>query len=77
MTPRVGFLGTGWIGRHRMQAMIDSGAIRAAAVCDPSAECRDAAMQLAPDAEPVGTLDAMLDMGLDGVVIAAPSALHA
>lgn len=77
MTPRVGFLGTGWIGRHRMQAMIDSGAIRAAAVCDPSPECRDAAMQLAPDAEPVGTLDAMLDMGLDGVVIATPSALHA
>ncbi|HEU4961191.1 MAG TPA: Gfo/Idh/MocA family oxidoreductase [Sphingomonas sp.] len=77
MSPRVGFLGTGWIGRHRMQAMLDSGAITAAAICDPSPECRDEAAKLAPDAAQVETLDAMLDMGLDGVVIATPSALHA
>lgn len=77
MSPRVGFLGTGWIGRHRMQAMLDSGTITAAAICDPSPECREAAAKLAPDAAQVETLDAMLDMGLDGIVIATPSALHA
>ena len=27
--PRVGFLGTGWTGRHRMAAMVDSGAVEA------------------------------------------------
>ena len=77
MSPRVGFLGTGWIGRHRMQAMLDGGAVEAAAICDPSPECREEAAKLAPDAARVETLEAMLDMGLDGVVIATPSALHA
>jgi predicted dehydrogenase len=77
MSPHVGFLGTGWIGRHRMQAMIDSGAIEAAAICDPSPNCRSEAAAAAPGAAIVDSLDAMLDMGLDGVVIATPSALHA
>ncbi|MGN6377307.1 MAG: Gfo/Idh/MocA family protein [Sphingomonas sp.] len=77
MSPRVGFLGTGWIGRHRMEAMIASGAIEAAAICDPSDVCRSEAAKAAPGAAIVDSLDAMLDMGLDGVVIATPSALHA
>jgi predicted dehydrogenase len=75
--PRVGFLGTGWIGRHRMAAMIAAGAIEAAAICDSSAECADAAAELAPRAERFGSLSGMLANGLDGVVIATPSALHA
>jgi predicted dehydrogenase len=74
--PRVGFLGTGWIGRHRMEAMLATGEIEAAAICDPSAECAADAAALAPRAEQVDTLDAMLALGLDGVVIATPSALH-
>jgi predicted dehydrogenase len=77
MKPRVGFLGTGWIGRHRMQAMLDDGGIEAAAVCDPSPECRDEAAKLAPEAAQVETHEALLGLGLDGVVIATPSALHA
>ena len=75
--PRIGFLGTGWIGRHRMEAMIASGAIVPAALCDPSPECLAAARQIAPAAESASSLEAMLDMGLDGLVIATPSALHA
>ena len=75
--PRVGFLGTGWIGRHRMEAMLATGGLEAAAIADPSAEMRDAALALAPDARIVDGLDAMLAMRLDGVVIATPSALHA
>ena len=77
MKPRVGFLGTGWIGRHRMDAMIGSGAIDAVAICDPSGACVAEARKAAPDAAIVDSLDAMLDMGVDGVVIATPSALHA
>lgn len=75
--PRVGFLGTGWIGRHRMQAMVDTGLIRAAAIADPSAEMVEAARAVAPDAAVVQSLDQMLALDLDGVVIATPSALHA
>jgi len=75
--PRIGFLGVGWIGRHRMEAALATGAIEAVAVADPSAENLSAALALAPDATPVSDLDAMLAMGLDGVVIASPSALHA
>ncbi|WP_271300531.1 Gfo/Idh/MocA family protein [Sphingomonas sp. CV7422] len=75
--PRVGFLGTGWIGRHRMAAMAETGAIEVAAICDPSADCVAEARAVAPEAAVVESLDAMLSLGLDGVVIATPSALHA
>lgn len=75
--PRVGFLGVGWIGRHRMEAILRTGAVEAAAIADPSQECADAALKLAPDAKLVGGLDDMLALGLDGIVIATPSALHA
>ena len=77
MKPRVGFLGTGWIGRHRMEAMLATGAVEAVAVCDPSNECAAEAAKLAPDARQVGSLEEMLALDIDGVVIATPSALHA
>ena len=75
--PRVGFLGTGWIGRHRMAAMVATGAIEAVAICDPSEECRAEAAADARHAAVVADLDDMLALGLDGVAIATPSALHA
>src|SRR5690606_20765238 len=75
--PRVGFLGTGWIGRHRMEAMIATGVIEPFALSDPSTECAAKAAKLAPGAAILPTLEAMLDHGLDGLVIATPSALHA
>lgn len=75
--PRIGFLGTGWIGRHRMGAMIADGAVQAAAVSDPSPGMVAEALSLAPDAQAVESLDALLGLDLDGIVIATPSALHA
>jgi predicted dehydrogenase len=63
--PRLGFLGVGWIGRHRMRALAESGAVEVAAIADPAV----------PDA--LGSLDELLERDLDGVVIATPSALHA
>jgi predicted dehydrogenase len=75
--PALGFLGVGWIGRHRMEAIAKSGFGRVAAVADTSAEMIDAARQTAPDAQVAEGLDAMLEMGLDGIVIATPSAMHA
>ena len=74
--PRVGFLGVGWIGRNRMDAMIATGAIEAAAVCDPNAGMAAEAARIA-GAPVADSFEAMLDLGLDGIVIASPSALHA
>lgn len=75
--PRVGFLGVGWIGRHRMEAMLASGAVEAVAVADPSDGMVDDALRLAPGAERVADLEALLALDLDGLVIATPSAQHA
>lgn len=66
-TVRLGFLGVGWIGRNRMEAIARSGVAEIAAIADPS-----------PDAgAPCATLDELLEQELDGIVIATPSALHA
>jgi predicted dehydrogenase len=75
--PRIGFLGLGWIGQHRMQALLEADACEVAGVADPSDEARVRAQQAAPDAAVVGSLDELLDLDLDGAVIATPSALHA
>jgi predicted dehydrogenase len=75
--PRIGFLGTGWIGRHRMEAILATGLVEAVAIADPSPEMVAQAQALAPEAAVVDGLGAMLALGVDGVVIATPSALHA
>ena len=75
--PRVGFLGVGWIGRHRMQAIVDTGAVEVAGIADASPEMAAEAGKLAPQARVVASLDELLDLRLDGLVIATPSALHA
>jgi predicted dehydrogenase len=75
--PRVGFLGVGWIGRHRMAAMLETGAVEAAAFADPSPDMAEEARALAPLAVAADGLDELLKLGLDGLVIATPSALHA
>jgi predicted dehydrogenase len=75
--PRLGFLGVGWIGRHRLEAVARSGAATVAAIADPSAEAARAAAACAPDAALGSSLDDLLALPLDGVVVATPSALHA
>src|SRR4051812_39051484 len=75
--PRLGFLGVGWIGRHRMEAMLATGAVEAAAIADPSPEIAEEALKCAPGARIVDGLEGLLAEGVDGIVIATPSALHA
>jgi predicted dehydrogenase len=75
--PRLGFLGVGWIGRHRMEAIAATGEVEIVGVCEPVEELRGAALELAPAAESHASLDSLLRAGVDGVVIATPSALHA
>ena len=75
--PRLGFLGVGWIGRSRLEAIAADDAADIVAVADPSDECVARARACAPGADAVPSLDALLDLEPDGVVIATPSALHA
>jgi predicted dehydrogenase len=75
--PRLGFLGLGWIGRHRLQSLVDERACEVAVLADSSVEARAAAQAIAPGAATAATLDELLAHDLDGVVIATPSALHA
>jgi len=75
--PRIGFLGVGWIGRHRMEAILATSAVEAVGIADPSTEMAAGAQGLAPGATLAPDLESLLDLGLDGLVIATPSALHA
>jgi predicted dehydrogenase len=47
------------------------------AVADPACEAAEAAAADAPGCAATDSLDALLELGVDGVVIATPSALHA
>lgn len=72
---KLGFLGVGWIGRDRMRAIVDSGLADAALVADASPDvAREAAEEVGAQ---VVSPQELLAAGLDGVVIATPSALHA
>jgi len=62
---RLGFLGVGWIGQSRLDAIVASGHAEVGAIADPAL----------PDA--LDSLDDLLEEDLDGIVIATPSALHA
>jgi predicted dehydrogenase len=63
--PRLGFLGLGWIGRSRLEAIEADGAAEIGPIADPAL----------PDA--LDSLDELLERELDGIVIATPSAFHA
>lgn len=75
--PRLGFLGVGWIGRNRLAAIARSDMAEIAAVADCAPGMLDDARAVAPAAVCERSLDALLAMPLDGLVIATPSALHA
>jgi predicted dehydrogenase len=75
--PRLGFLGVGWIGRNRMEAIVRSGNAEVAAIVDAAPEVARKALESAPGARVVAGFSALLEEDLDGIVIATPSALHA
>ena len=73
--PRVGFVGLGWIGRKRLDALADE--IEVAALVDNDTHRLNAASTSYPDAIATKDLERMLGEDLDGVVIATPNGLHA
>lgn len=74
--PRLGFLGVGWIGLNRMEAIARSDLTEIAGICDTSDQVRERGLAMAPHALAARCLDELLDLDLDGLVIATPSAQH-
>jgi predicted dehydrogenase len=78
--PRLGFLGLGWIGTQRMKALATTDLAEIVALADDSPKALDTASELAPRSRSFQSLEELLGAdlgGLDGLVIATPSALHA
>jgi predicted dehydrogenase len=57
--------------------MLATGKAEAIAICDPNPDMAGEGQKLAPEAALVSSLDELLALAPDGVVIATPSALHA
>ena len=76
--PRLAFLGVGWIGRNRMEAIAGSSLAQVSAIADADIANSHAAAAGFPDATVFeGYKDILADPSIDGIVIATPSALHA
>jgi predicted dehydrogenase len=75
--PKLGFLGVGWIGLHRMEAIANAHVAEVAAVVDTSDTAWAEAQKAAPGCERAGSFEELLQADLDGIVIATPSAFHA
>jgi predicted dehydrogenase len=76
--PRLGFIGTGWIGRMRMEALLNEHIADCCTVYDPSPTAATEAAALQHGIRVSKSLtDILAQDDLDGVVIATPSALHA
>ncbi len=81
MTPRLAFVGLGWIGAMRLEAVAAAGLAEVAALCEPATQRLEETARTYPGAksfsDPGAMLDQAGDLGLDGVVIATPNSLHA
>jgi predicted dehydrogenase len=75
--PRLGFLGVGWIGAQRLEAVRDAGAAEVIALADADPARAAAVAGASGPARVCGDLDGLLAQELDGVVIATPTAQHA
>jgi predicted dehydrogenase len=76
--PQLGFLGLGWIGRNRMEAISQSGLADIRLLADPHHESALEAQKAVPGSQIAESLDDLIrNPGLDGIIIATPSALHA
>jgi predicted dehydrogenase len=75
--PKLGFLGVGWIGRNRLEAIAKAGVAEIVAAADTVAENKNAVLDTSPAARLENSLEALLRSETDAIVIATPSALHA
>jgi predicted dehydrogenase len=75
--PRLGFIGLGWIGLHRLAAIARADVAEIVALVDPIEQTLATAAKHASNALHFTSARAILDLDLDGIVIATPSAQHA
>lgn len=74
--PRLGFVGVGWIGYKRLEAIAQSDLADIVAIADPVLEAVEKSAELAPRAARGRSIDDVLSADIDGIVIATPSAQH-
>lgn len=75
--PRLGFVGLGWIGRARLESVVQARVAEICALHDVTPAMVNEARELAPKASVCGSFEELLDQDLDGVVIATPNRFHA
>jgi predicted dehydrogenase len=75
--PRLGFVGLGWIGRNRLQSIVQADVAEVAAVHDVQADAVAEGLKLSPDAVVFSAFEELLKDDLDGLVIATPNCFHA
>ncbi|HET7361483.1 MAG TPA: Gfo/Idh/MocA family oxidoreductase, partial [Salinimicrobium sp.] len=74
----LGFIGVGWIGRNRMQAILQHIKTGKIALTEPAEENAEQALKDAGKGVLVDSPEEICEApDLDGIVIATPSALHA
>jgi predicted dehydrogenase len=74
---RLGFLGLGWIGRKRLDAVAAASEVEIAALADLDSERLREATAAFPGSVQAADVAGLLQCDLDGVVIATPNACHA
>ena len=79
--PRLGFVGLGWIGAMRLEALAGAGAAEVAALCDAVPGRLESIARAHPGARCFESFEELVarsgDLQLDGLVIATPSSFHA
>jgi predicted dehydrogenase len=75
--PRLGFVGLGWIGRNRLESVVNAHVAEICALHDVTPAAVKEAQKLAPKAAVLSSFQELLNQDLDGVVIATPNRFHA
>lgn len=77
-TLSLGFIGLGWIGKNRMEVLLNKGKISSVTIAEPCKQNAEEALKVAEGAVLAESPEEIYeDNDIDGVVIATPSALHA
>jgi predicted dehydrogenase len=74
---KLAFPGAGWAGKYRLKAIADSRIGAVAALSCASPESGNQAARTFPQAAVLISLDDLMEVGVDGIVIATPGALPA
>jgi predicted dehydrogenase len=75
-TIKVGFLGLGWIGLQRMNALVNHKNVEICAIADTSKEMLEKALTYVPATSAYFDSSLFFKQSMDAVVIATPNAFH-